>query len=136
TDPMLVAIIADPHVHDPLFDPRGDGSGAFRTFADTVASTRVFNESIAAFRQALDQIAAAGIKLVVIVGDLTDDGELYARRALLALTDHYASRHGMRFFATFGNHDLFGLDGRHMAKRFARPAGGDDLVGSGSEADL
>ena len=106
---MRLAIIADPHVHDPSFDPRGDGSGAFRTLADTLASTRVFNESLAAFRQALEQIAAAGIKLVVIVGDLTDDGELYARRTLLSVTDHYAAQHGIRFFATFGNHDLFAL---------------------------
>ena len=133
---MRIAIIADPHVHDPQFDPRDDGSGAFRTFADTVGSTRVFNESLAAFRQALEQIVAAGITLVVIVGDLTDDGELYARRALLALTDHYASQHGLRFFATFGNHDLFALDGRHMAKRFARQAQGDDLVGSGQDAGV
>jgi 3',5'-cyclic AMP phosphodiesterase CpdA len=133
---MRLAIIADPHVHDPSFDPRGDGSGAFRTLADTAASTRVFNESLAAFRHVLEEIATACIKLVVIVGDLTDDGELYARRAMLALTDHYASLHGMRFFATFGNHDLFALDGRHMAKRFARVAGGDDLVGSGPEAEF
>ena len=133
---MRLAIIADPHVHDPSFDPRGDGSGAFRTLADTLASTRVFNESLAAFRQALEQIAAAGIKLVVIVGDLTDDGELYARRTLLSVTDHYAAQHGIRFFATFGNHDLFALTGRHMAKRFARATSGSDLVGSGPDADI
>ncbi len=133
---MRIAIIGDPHVHDPQFDPRGDGSGAFRTFADTVGSTRVFNESVAAFRQALEQIVTAGIKLVIIVGDLTDDGELYARRALLALTEHYASQHGLRFFATFGNHDLFALEGRHMSKRFARRAQGDDLVGSGRDAGV
>lgn len=133
---MRIAVIADPHVHNPRFDPRGDGSGAFRTFADTVGSTRVFNESLAALRQVLEQIVAAGIKLVVIVGDLTDDGELYARRALLDLTDHYVRQHGVRFFATFGNHDLFALDGRHMAKRFARPIAGDDLVGSGPDADV
>jgi 3',5'-cyclic AMP phosphodiesterase CpdA len=133
---MRIAVIADPHVHDPQFDPRGDGSGALRTFADTVGSTRVFNESLAALRQVLEQIVAEGIKLVVIVGDLTDDGELYARRALLALAEVYAKRHGVRFFATFGNHDLFSLDGRHMAKRFARPIAGDDLVGSGPDADV
>jgi 3',5'-cyclic AMP phosphodiesterase CpdA len=133
---MRLAIIADPHVHDPRFDPQGDGRGAFRTIADTVASTRVFNESLPALRQALEQIAAEGIELVVIVGDLTDDGELYARQALLALTNEFTSRHGMRFFATFGNHDLFALDGRHIAKRFARAEGGDVLVGSAPDADI
>ena len=133
---MRLAIIADPHVHDTRFDPRGDGSGALRTIGDTIESTRVFNESLPAFREALRQVAAQGIKLVVIVGDLTDDGQLYARRAMLALLEQFTSRHGIRFFATFGNHDLFALDGRPMAKRFARAGGGADLVGSEPGADV
>jgi 3',5'-cyclic AMP phosphodiesterase CpdA len=46
-----------------------------RTLADTMISTRVFNEGGPAFRAVLDDIVARGIRLVVIAGDLTDDGQ-------------------------------------------------------------
>ena len=55
---IRIAVIADPHVHDCTWIPEGTSlPGAVRTFAETAASTRVFNESIPAFRAALDRVA-------------------------------------------------------------------------------
>jgi 3',5'-cyclic AMP phosphodiesterase CpdA len=126
-----LAILADPHFHDIDFDPEGAGRphSALRTLADSTESTRVFNESGAALRAALDDIVARGIALVVIVGDLTDDGQVFNWRAVNALLDVYRAR-GLRFFATPGNHDLFAMSGRHHAKRFLRPDGNSLLVAS------
>ena len=42
-----VALIADPHVHDCGWSPSGSGlQRAVRSYAETSASTRVFNESL------------------------------------------------------------------------------------------
>ena len=60
---MRLAIIADPHLHDTTFDPRVDGSGSYRTLAETVASTRVFNESVTAFRARSTTSWAAGSRM-------------------------------------------------------------------------
>ncbi len=127
-----VAVIADPHFHDVYFGrSRAQEAPEFvRTLADTLASTRVFNESELAFRSVLDEIAARDIRLVVLAGDLTDDGQRANWRAVDALLQEYAQRYGMRFFATPGNHDQFAEDGCHLAKRFANADGSFDLVAS------
>ena len=121
-----IAVIADPHYHDVDRRP-GVGSGdgvAFRTLADTAESTRAFNESFAALPALLDDIAARGIRLVAVLGDLTDDGQAATMRSSVALLDRYRERHGLRFFATPGNHDLYAIHGRHQGKRFLDPDGG------------
>jgi len=122
---MKIAIVADPHHHDihgaygapDLAGPR------LRTLADTTASTRVFNESYPAFRAALADIAERGIRLVVIPGDVTDDGQADTVAATMALLDDYAERYGMRFFAAPGNHDLYSIHGRHQSKRYLNADG-------------
>lgn len=131
-----IAIIADPHFHDTSFRSPGarEDFASVRTLADTVASTRVFNESGPALRAALDDVAARHIRLVVIVGDLLDDGQAFNRTAALALLQDYTTRYGMRFFATPGNHDLFALAGRHMGKRFLNADGTHILVTSDRDA--
>ncbi len=119
-----IALIADPHFHDLAWTPAGtDLPGAIRSYTDTAASTRVFNESAAAFRAALDRVVAEKISVVVIVGDLTDDGQEPNIRAAMALLDSYSATHGLRFFATPGNHDLFAVKGRHQTKEFLRGDG-------------
>lgn len=127
-----IAILADPHFHDVDYDPANSGERltAVRTFADTAASTRVFNESGPALKATLDDIAGRGIRLVVIAGDLTDDGQVATTASAAALLDDYAERHGLRFFVTPGNHDLFALHGRHQTKRFLNPDGSHILVTS------
>lgn len=123
--PHRIALIADPHYHE-IFpgygfagvEHRGRTGAALRTFADTLASTRIYNESDLAFRAALDAAAAEGVRLVVIAGDLTDDGQSPSLAGALALLAEYEQRHGMRFFLTPGNHDVYGMSGRHHSKRF------------------
>lgn len=127
---MRLAIIADPHLHDTSYDPRGDGSGAFRTLSETVGSTRVFNESVPAFRAALDDIVRKGISYVILLGDLTDDGQNYAVACARGILSEYEDRHGLRFFACVGNHDLFAISGRHRRKAFLRPDGSTYHVSS------
>jgi 3',5'-cyclic AMP phosphodiesterase CpdA len=120
-----LAVLADPHVHDVHMSYPGAPLGVptVRTLADTVASTRVFNEGYMALRAALDDIVGRGLRHVVIVGDMTDDGQASAWRAFMAIADEYAARDGLRFYATPGNHDLFGMHGRHNSKRILRRDG-------------
>ena len=133
-----IAVIADPHYHDTGYRPgagRRAPGAAFRTLADTAESTRVFNESAAALPALLDDILARGIRLVAIVGDLTDDGQASTMGAATALLRDYARR-GLRFFATPGNHDLYAVHGRHQSKRFLDPGGTHTLVTSDPQAPL
>lgn len=118
---MKIAIVADAHLHDlhggyGLLE-EGEGGLALRTLEDTMASTRVFNESHAAFLAALDDIVRRGIRDVVLLGDYSDDGQPGAVAAVKRILSAYEDRHGLRFFATFGNHDCFGPGPRHQAKR-------------------
>lgn len=131
---MQVAVLADPHFHDTKRHPVGQefGESAFRTFADTAHSTRVFNESDAAFRAALDDIVRRGIRNVVIVGDLTDDGQAATVRNTMEMLRPYQEQHSIRFFATPGNHDLYATHGRNQSKRFLNPDGTHTLVTSDS----
>ncbi|KKB85938.1 hypothetical protein VW29_04835 [Devosia limi DSM 17137] len=132
---VRIAILADPHFHDVDFDPAGEGGGpnGLRTLVDTTESTRIFNESGPAFRAALDDVVARGISLVVIAGDLTDDGQVFNWRTVNALLDEYRAR-GLRFYATPGNHDLFAMAGRNHDKRFLLPDGSNRLVSSNASS--
>lgn len=130
------AVIADPHFHDTSRRPgtrTGEGT-AIRTLADTVASTRVFNESYQATRALLDDIVRREISLVVIAGDLTDDGQASTMAAATALLDDYSRRFGLRFVATPGNHDLYAIHGRHQSKRFLNGDGSHTLLTSDADA--
>ncbi|MEO5325389.1 metallophosphoesterase [Mesorhizobium sp. CC13] len=129
---MKIAVIADPHFHD-IDNRQGVGRGdrvAVRTLADTNASTRVFNESFHATRALLDDIVRRGISLVVVAGDLTDDGQASTMAAATALLADYSRRFGLRFVATPGNHDLYAIHGRHQSKRFLNADGSHTLVTS------
>lgn len=134
---MKIAVIADPHFHD-VNNRQGVGVGdgvAIRTLADTAASTRVFNESYAATRALLDDIVRRGISLVVVAGDLTDDGQKSTMAAATALFADYSRRFGLRFVATPGNHDLYAIHGRHQSKRFLNPDGSHTLVTSDASVE-
>ena len=124
-----VAIIADAHFHDLYGDydftgvEAGDRRMTARRLTDTVRSTRVFNESYFALRTALDEVVHRGIKQVVLLGDYSDDGQVATLSALRQLLDGYTETHGLVFTATPGNHDIFGPEGRHHAKRLLNPDG-------------
>ena len=128
-----MAFISDPHFHD-VYGRFSDGAfpglplpggerAAIRTMRAQLTSTRLFNENAFALRAALDQAVARGVRLIAFPGDLTDDGQPLHLRGLVRLLDEYAERHGVRFFATVGNHD--------PVRPFTRPAGKPDFLGEG-----
>lgn len=133
---IRLAVIADPHLHDCGWIPSGSGlPGAVRSYSDTAVSTRVFNESEAAFRAALDRAVAEEARLVVLVGDLTDDGQGPNVEAALALLEDCRRRHGLRVFMTPGNHDFFGPAGRRQSKTFLAADGCRVTVSSDRSPD-
>ncbi len=97
---LRVAFIADPHVQAVDSHPE-----FVRSLASQLKSTRLFNENIFAFRAALDDVRRRGIRLVVLPGDLTDNGQIVNIRTVKNILDYYSSRYGMKFFVTTGNHD-------------------------------
>lgn len=122
-----IAVIADAHLTDlhggyGLFDP-AQGRVALRSAADSFGSTRLFNESRAALVACLGDIAARGIREVVLLGDMTDDGQPGALAALRALLDEATARHGLRFHALLGNHDAAGPGTRPVPARLFDAAG-------------
>ena len=114
--PVQIAFLPDVHFHDIYADFRTDGfsglsnsksgkQAAIRTMAAQLKSTRLFNENYFAFLAALDDIAAKGVKLVVLPGDFSDDGQPVHVRGLKQVLQRYSQQHGMRFLLTLGNHD-------------------------------
>ncbi|PYB71776.1 metallophosphoesterase family protein [Rhizobium wuzhouense] len=129
-DLPAIAIIADAHYHDLEGDYGFEGVDvngkrlAVRSWAETRASTRVFNESFRALPAALDEIVDRGIRHVVLLGDYTDDGQRQTTDAVWRLLEEYRRAHRLSFYVIPGNHDVFGPHGRHQSKGF--------LSGSGS----
>jgi 3',5'-cyclic AMP phosphodiesterase CpdA len=134
-----IAVIADAHFHDLYGDydfggiDVGGRTMTARRLTDTVRSTRVFNESYYALRGALDEVVIRGIKYVVLLGDYSDDGQIATLDALRQLLSSYTREHGVVFIAVPGNHDIFGPDGKHHAKRLLNPDGTYTIVASDDE---
>ncbi len=99
-DAQQIAFLSDPHIQDVI-----SHSDLLRTMDAQVQSTRLFNENIFAFRAALDDVAKRGIKLVVISGDVTDDGQILNMQSANKMLAEYEEKYGMMFFVTPGNHD-------------------------------
>jgi len=131
-----IGVLADPHLHD---TGAGHAYGletkdCFRSLAESTASTRVFNETGASLVRALDILVERGVRLVMIAGDLTDDGQVPNWRASADLLDRYSQRHNMRFFLTPGNHDQWCGDGKPLRKEIVSSDGATFAV-SGDESD-
>ncbi len=128
-----VAILADAHFHDPAgrFGEAGiDWMGqrrAWRSWADTEAGPRAVNESADALTAALAAIRRRGIRHVVLLGDLTDDGQVETTARLAAFL---GTQTDLDFLALPGNHDLFAAHGKHTATRLASAPGRTRLVTS------
>ncbi|MGM9760745.1 MAG: metallophosphoesterase [Parabacteroides sp.] len=108
TDSLRIAFIADAHVQDVVEHPE-----LVRSMEVQVQSTRLFNENYFALVAALEDVVKRGISLVVLPGDLTDDGQLVNQACVKRLLDAYARRYGISFFVTTGNHDPqrpYGID--------------------------
>ncbi|NTF10700.1 metallophosphoesterase [Agrobacterium rubi] len=127
-----IAVIADAHYHDleGSFGQQEPVSGdglTVRSWSETRCSTRVFNESFAAFPAALDAIAGRGIRHVVLLGDYSDDGQKATVQAVASLLKRYAETFSLSFYVLPGNHDGYALKGRHQTKEFLTPDG-DALI--------
>jgi 3',5'-cyclic AMP phosphodiesterase CpdA len=109
-----VAFMTDVHFEDVYGDfqstafngiPAAGGRNAtIRTMYAQLTSTRLFNENYFAFRAALDDAHARGIRLVALPGDYTDDAQPVNIDGIAAILREYQAK-GMRFFIAPGNHD-------------------------------
>jgi 3',5'-cyclic AMP phosphodiesterase CpdA len=131
-----LAVIADAHFHDIEGDygisgvPAGARRLTLQTWAHTRESTRVYNESAAAFEAALNEVVARDIRHVILLGDYTDDGQRETTRRLAERLSKHEAQHGTRFYALPGNHDIFGPSGRHQSRFFLRSHGASVRVTS------
>ncbi|MES2742252.1 MAG: metallophosphoesterase [Pseudomonadota bacterium] len=109
-----VAFMTDVHFEDIYGDfkstqfagiPTKSGKNAsIRTMYAQLTSTRLFNENYFAFRAALDDAYAKGIRLVALPGDYSDDAQPINIDGISAILHQYRAK-GMRFFIAPGNHD-------------------------------
>ena len=109
-----VAFMTDVHFEDVYGDfknaqfkgiPTKDGKNAtIRTMYAELTSTRLFNENYFAFRAALDDAFAKGIRLVALPGDYSDDAQPININGISTILHEYQAK-GMRFFIAPGNHD-------------------------------
>lgn len=140
--PLQIAFLPDVHFHD-VYGQFPDAAFigpqlqdktkpdqvqpvTIRTMAAQLHSTRLFNENYFAFIAALDDLARRQVKLVVLPGDFSDDGQPVHIRGLKQVLQRYQREHGMRFFLTFGNHD--------PVRPFSQPGGKADFMASDGAA--
>lgn len=134
---VQIAFIADAHFQD-IYAHFGDANykgilnsetGSYvniRTMEAQLHSTRLFNENYFAFIEALDDIVDRGIKYVALPGDFSDDGQPIHAKGLRKVLEKYATKHGILFFATTGNHD--------PVKPYTQNSGKTDFLGEGGRA--
>ena len=109
-----VAFMSDVHFHNVYGDfkssqfagiPTKDGKNAtIRTMYAQLTSTRLFNENYFAFRAALDDAYAKGIRHIAFPGDYSDDAQPMNIDGIAEVLKEYQAK-GMRFFLAPGNHD-------------------------------
>lgn len=134
---IKIAFMPDIHFHD-IYAEFSDDSfkgvinsengkqATIRTMDSQLNSTRLFNENYFALFAALDDVVARGIKLVALPGDFSDDGQPIHIRGLSAILERYTREHGIKFFATPGNHD--------PVRPFDSPGGKADFLGTEGKA--
>lgn len=130
--PIRIAFMADVHLHDiygeftdteyrGVLNPKTGKHNTIRTMDAQLKSTRIFNENYFAFLAALDDVVEREIKIVVLPGDFSDDGQPLNIRAVRRMLDEYTDQHGITFLAITGNHD--------PVRPFTREAGKRDFLG-------
>ncbi|MDX3773079.1 metallophosphoesterase [Chromatiaceae bacterium AAb-1] len=105
-----LAFLADVHLHDIHAWQHTDSKPAdtpvfLRSMSAQLNSTRLFNEQYFAFLTTLTRLAEQNVKLVILPGDFTDDGQPANLLALQRILQQFEQQHGMRFFLAPGNHD-------------------------------
>lgn len=133
SQPLQIAFLPDVHFHDVYAQFSDDSfkgltskstgkAATIRTMAAQLQSTRLFNENNFALRAALDDLVRRKVKLVVLPGDFSDDGQTVHIRGLKQLLQHYSATYGLKFLLTLGNHD--------PVRPYAQPAGKPDYLGT------
>lgn len=128
-----IAFLADIHLQDVyakldsktfngVFNPKTGRLATLRTMESQLNSTRLFNENYFALLAALEELVKKKIKLVVLPGDFTDDGQPMNVLALRKILQGYAEKYDMRFFITTGNHD--------PVSPYGGPGGKTDFLGT------
>lgn len=79
-------------------------NATIRSMYAQLTSTRLFNENYFAFRTALDDAYAKGIRIVALPGDYSDDAQPINIDGMVDILHEYQSK-GMRFLIAPGNHD-------------------------------
>lgn len=131
-----IAFLSDVHLQDlygtlsdnpykGVLNPKTGDHTLLRTMASQLRSTRIFNENYFAFIAAMDDLAARGVKLVVLPGDFSDDGQCLHVRGLRRLLEKYETAYDMQFFITMGNHD--------PVSPFLKESGKKDFLGEGGK---
>lgn len=139
-----IAFLSDIHLQDVYADlkseefsgvenPKNGKFATIRTMGSQLNSTRLFNENYFALLQALEELAQKKIKLVVLPGDYTDDGQPMNVLALKRILQEYSKNHGMRFFITTGNHDPVSPFGSTEGKTDFLGKNGEDQPLAGSK---
>ena len=129
---IQIAFMADVHLQDiyanfsdseyhGIKNPSTEKYNTIRTMSSQLQSTRLFNENYFAFIAALDDVVKKGVKIVVLPGDFSDNGQPMNVIALRRLLDKYAQKYGITFLLTTGNHD--------PVRPFEQEAGKIDYLG-------
>lgn len=131
-----IAFLADVHLQDiygklsgtdfsGITTPTTNKNVLVRTMASQLRSTRIFNENYFAFLNALNDIAKKGIKLVVLPGDFSDDGQAIHLRGLKKILKNYEKQYDIHFFVITGNHD--------PSSPFLKDTGKNDFLGANGQ---
>lgn len=134
---LQVAFLSDVHLQDiygsftdndykGVLNPQTGKCTLARTMQSQLQSTRLFNENYFAFLAALDDVVKRGVKLVVLPGDFSDDGQAFNIRGLSRILNDYTKRFGIRFILTTGNHD--------PVRPFRMAAGKTDFLGENGQS--
>ncbi len=100
------AILSDPHYcNSSLID---DGK-AFEKYL--ISNPKLFRESDAIMKAAVDEIIVADVDFVLVAGDMTKDGELTNHRSVAAHLNRL-EKAGISTWVTTGNHDINNRDAK------------------------
>ena len=130
---VRIAVMADVHFQNVYGEFSGGsfkgvenpGNGEYatiRTMEAQLHSTRLFNENYFAFLAALDDAVNRHVRLIILPGDLTDDGQPFNVNELKTVLENYSEKFGITFLAINGNHDA--------GRPFKMDAGKADYLGA------
>ncbi len=114
-DPVRFSVISDPHLYDVRLGTTGS---AFEAYLNQ--DPKLLKESEAILDSALASVAQAGVKFLIIPGDLTKDGEIVSH---VLMAQHLAKlrQQGIQVFVVPGNHDINNPDAAAYLGDTTRP---------------